>query len=71
MALNYAESWSNELLEIRRQNSITSPFITQNVKWLNSKTFHFTLMSTSGFKNHSRAGAGTEEHILKQIKPSH
>ncbi len=56
MALNYAESWSNELLEIRRQNSITSPFITQNVKWLNSKTFHFTLMSTSGFKNHSRAG---------------
>ena len=56
MALNYAESWSNELLEIRRQNSITSPFITQNVKCLNSKTFHFTLMSTSGFKNHSRAG---------------
>lgn len=56
MALNYAESWSNELLEIRRQNSITSPFITQNVKWLNSKTFHFTLMSTSGFKNHSRTG---------------
>ena len=56
MALNYAESWNNELLEIRRQNSITSPFITQNVKWLNSKTFHFTLMSTSGFKNHSRAG---------------
>ena len=56
MALNYAESWSNELLEIRRQNSITSPFITQNVKWLNSKTFHFTLMSTSGYKNHSRAG---------------
>ena len=56
MALNYAESWSNELLEIRSQNSITSPFITQNVKWLNSKTFHFTLMSTSGYKNHSRAG---------------
>lgn len=56
MALNYAESWSNELLEIRRQNSITSPFITQNVKWLNGKTFHFTLMSTSGYKNHSRAG---------------
>lgn len=56
MALNYAESWSNELLEIRRQNSITSPFITQKVKWLNSNTFHFTLMSTSGYKNHSRAG---------------
>jgi hypothetical protein len=74
MALNYAESWSNELLEIRRQNSITSPFITQNVKWLNSKTFHFTLMSTSGFKNHSRAGGwnrGTYSQTDKTFTLTH
>ena len=74
MALNYAESWSNELLEIRRQNSITSPFITQNVKWLNSKTFHFTLMSTSGFKNHSREGGwnkGTYSQTDKTFTLTH
>lgn len=74
MALNYAESWSNELLEIRRQNSITSPFITQNVKWLNSKTFHFTLMSTSGYKNHSRAGGwnrGTYSQTDKTFTLTH
>lgn len=56
MALNYAEQWSKELLEILIQGSLTSPFITQNVKWLDAKTFHFTQMSTSGYKNHSRNG---------------
>ena len=54
--LNYAEQWSNELLEILMQGSLTSPFITQNVKWLDAKTFHFTQMSTSGYKNHARNG---------------
>lgn len=54
--LNYAEQWSPELLEILIQDTITSPFITQNVRWLDAKTFHFTQMSTSGFKNHSRNG---------------
>lgn len=54
--LNYAEVWSNELLEIKMQNSVTSPFITSNVRWLDAKTFHFTQMSVSGYKNHSRNG---------------
>lgn len=60
--LNYAETWSSELLEILVQGSLTSPFITSNVKWLSAKTFHFTQMSTSGYKNHKRDGgwnAGT------------
>lgn len=62
MALNYAEQWSPELLEILMQGTLTSPFITSNVRWLDAKTFHFTQMSTSGYKNHSRTGgwnAGT------------
>lgn len=54
--LNYAEQWSPELLEILMQGTLTSPFITQNVRWLDAKTFHFTQMSTSGYKNHSRNG---------------
>lgn len=56
MALNFAEQWSPELLEILIQGALTSPFITQNVKWLDAKTFHFTQMSTSGYKSHSRNG---------------
>lgn len=54
--LNYAQQWSPELLEILMQGSLTSPFIAQNVKWLSAKTFHFTQMSTSGYKNHNRKG---------------
>lgn len=56
MALNYAEVWSPELLAIKIQETLTSPFIVPNVKWLGAKTFHFTQMSTSGFKNHKRTG---------------
>lgn len=54
--LNYAEQWSPELLEILMQGTLTSPFVTQNVRWLDAKTFHFTQMSVSGFKNHKRNG---------------
>lgn len=56
MELNYAEQWSPELLEILMQGTLTSPFVTSNVRWLDAKTFHFTQMSTSGYKNHSREG---------------
>lgn len=56
MALNYAEQWSPELLEILMQGTLTSPFVTSNVKWLDTKTFHFTQMSVSGYKNHDRNG---------------
>lgn len=56
MALNYAEQWSPELLEILMQGTLTSPFITDNVRWLDARTFHFTQMSVGGFKNHNRKG---------------
>ncbi len=56
MALNYAEVYEPELLEILIQGTLTSPFITSNVRWLDAKTFHFTQMSTSGYKKHSRNG---------------
>lgn len=54
--LNYAEKWAPELLEIIMQESLISPFVTTNVRWLDAKTFHFTQMSTTGYKPHSREG---------------
>lgn len=57
MALNYAEQWSPELLQIKIQETLTSPFIVPNVKWLGAKTFHFTQMSVSGYKPHTRGAA--------------
>lgn len=64
--VNYAEVWSPELLEIMNQTSLCSPFITTNVRWLDAKTFHFTSMSTSGFKSHSRDG-GWNRGTFKQV----
>lgn len=54
--LNYAQVWEPELLEILMQGTLTSPFVTSNVKWLDARTFHFTQMNTSGYKNHNRSG---------------
>ena len=68
MALNYAQVWEPELLEILIQGTITSPFITTNVKWLNARTFHFTQMSVSGYKNHNRNGGWNKGAIAQQDK---
>lgn len=65
---NYAERWSPELLEIQQQETLCSPFITSNVKWLDAKTFHFTQMSTTGFKKHNRKGGwNTGEYIQTDV----
>ena len=66
---NYAESWQPELLEIMTQDTLCSPFITDNVKWLDAKTFHFTSMSTSGFKNHSRNGGWNKGEFKQTDHP--
>ena len=67
--LNYAEQWSPELLEILMQGTLTSPFVTQNVRWLDAKTFHFTQMSTSGYKNHSRNGGWNKGSFAQKDVP--
>jgi hypothetical protein len=53
---NYAEQFSPELIEILIQGALTSPFVTSNVRWVGARTFHFTQMSVSGYKNHNRNG---------------
>lgn len=67
--VNYAQKWSNELLETIIQGVLCSPFVTTNVRWLSAKTFHFTQMSTSGYKNHSRAGGWNRGIINQQDVP--
>ena len=52
-SLNYAQTWNKDLLEILIQGTLTSPFVTSNVRWVGAKSFHFTQMSTSGYKNHN------------------
>lgn len=53
---NYAEKYSSQIIEIINQGALTTPFITSNVEWTGARTFHFTQMSVSGYKAHSRLG---------------
>lgn len=61
--VNYAQQWNNELMEAIIQGVLCSPFVTNNVRWLNAKTFHFTQMSTSGYKTHSRNGGWNRGNV--------
>ena len=63
--VNYAESWQSELLEVMTQNALCGPFVTDNVRWLDAKTFHFTQMSVSGYKNHSRDGGWNRGNVTQ------
>ncbi len=67
--LNYAQVWEPELLEILMQGALTSPFVTTNVRWLDAKTFHFTQMSTSGYKNHNRNGGWNKGNYVQKDVP--
>lgn len=60
---------SPELLEILMQGALTSPFVTTNVRWLDAKTFHFTQMSTSGYKNHNRNGGWNKGNYVQKDVP--
>lgn len=67
--VNHAEKWAPDLLEIYQQDSLISPFITTNVKWLDAKTFHFTQMSTTGYKPHSRNGGWNRGSFVQTDVP--
>jgi hypothetical protein len=68
--MNYAEQWSEELLQIIDDGTYSSPFLTpaDRVKWLGAKTFHFTKMDVSGFKNHSRDGGYNRGSVVQEDK---
>lgn len=64
--MNYAEKYSGQILEAIQQGALTSPFIESNVQWLGAKTFHFTQMNTSGYKDHSRQGGWNKGTITQE-----
>ena len=67
-SLNYAQTWNKDLLEILIQGTLTSPFVTSNVRWVGAKSFHFTQMSTSGYKNKNRkCGLNVGEYAQKDV----
>ena len=66
--INYAQRWQPELLEVMTQNALCGPFVTTNVRWLDARTFHFTQMSVSGYKAHSRDGGWNRGKVTQTDK---
>lgn len=67
--INHAEKYNDELLEIFADNSYVAPFIADNVKWIDGKTFHFTSMQVGGYKNHSIEGGWNRQSIEQNDHP--
>lgn len=67
--INFAEQWAQQLLQVVLQGTLCSPFVTNNVKWLSAKTFHFTQMSTTGYKNHARTGGWNRGEVRQADVP--
>lgn len=67
--MNYAERFSPDLIDIIIQDTLISPFIDTNVRFLDAKTFHFTQMSTTGYKNHSRSGGWNRGSVVQEDVP--
>lgn len=66
--INYAEKYSGQILEAIQQGALTTPFITSNVEWMGAKTFHFTQINTSGYKDHSRNGGWNRGTVTQKDK---
>lgn len=67
--VNYAEQWEQELLANLIQGTLCSPFITSNLRWLSARTFHFTQMSTTGYKPHARSGGWNRGNVTQVDVP--
>jgi hypothetical protein len=64
--INYAEKWMDELIEFIQKDTITGEHVVSGVEWTSAQTFHFTMMSVSGFKDHNRNG-GWNQGFINQV----
>lgn len=68
-SFNYAQQWQTELMQTIIQGTLCSPFIADNVRWLNAKTFMFPILNTTGYKSHTRNGGWNRGNATKEDIP--
>lgn len=66
--INYAAKYARDLIETYIDGSYAAPFVALNVDWLDAKNFHFTVMTTGGYKNHSLNGGWNRQPITETDK---
>lgn len=66
--INYAQKWEKPILKAFAEGAFTGRFITNNVKWLDAKTFNFTTLKTSGFGDYSLTSGWASGGIVEGNK---
>lgn len=66
--INSASKYANEILESYIDGSYVAPFVSTNVDFMDGKTFHFTQLSTSGYKAHSLNGGWNRGTVTENDK---
>lgn len=66
--INNASKYERELIQSYVDNSYVAPFITTNTDWIDAKNFHFTVLQTSGYKNHSLNGGWNRGDVTETDK---
>jgi hypothetical protein len=66
--INNASKYERELIEVFIDNSYIAPFVALDTKFIDGKNFHFTAMSTSGYKAHSLNGGWNRGKVVETDK---
>ena len=66
--INNASKYERELIQSFVDNSYVAPFVTTNVEWIDAKNFHFTVLQTSGYQNHSLNGGWNRGDVTETDK---
>lgn len=66
--INHASKYERELIETFIENSYIAPFVATNVAWLDGKSFHFTALTTGGYKAHSLTGGWNRQNVVETDK---
>ena len=66
--INNAAKYERELIQSFVDNSYIAPFITTNTEFIDGKNFHFTVLQTSGYQNHSLNGGWNRGDVTETDK---
>lgn len=66
--INNASKYERELIETFIDNSYIAPFVSTNTEFIDAKNFHFTVLQTSGYKNHSLNGGWNRGEVVETDK---
>lgn len=66
--INNASKYEREIIQSFIDNSYIAPFITTNTEFIDAKNFHFTVLQTTGYKNHSLNGGWNRGNVVETDK---